>query len=162
MELRTWAPVSDLYVRIASHDLPNTPRKLESAWKALAPDLPFRYGFLDDVVERAYREEQRWGQVVRWGGRAGGGYRRRRGAGAGVAGSGTPNEGDRSAEGAGATGTDVVGLLSKEICWLGTVASLVAWVGAHTACQRWLNSFGYRVDLGPGPFVLGRHWSSPP
>ena len=46
-------------------------------------------------------------------------------------------------------------LLSKEFTGLVLVANLVAWPVAYYAMSKWLQNFAYRIDLGPGVFVLG-------
>ena len=35
------------------------------------------------------------------------------------------------------------------------MANLIAWPIAYYAMNRWLQDFAYRIELGPGVFVLG-------
>jgi len=155
MPLQTWGHFQHYYVRIAPHDIPRTLARLEEAWQQVSPDLPFRYTFLDEMVERAYRQEQRWDRIVRWGA----------GLAVAIAAIGamalasltaarrTKEIGVRKV--LGATAVDVVTLLTREFAWLGGTASVLAWVGVYAASQRWLEGFAYRVELGAGPFTLG-------
>jgi putative ABC transport system permease protein len=54
----------------------------------------------------------------------------------------------------GASVTSIVVLLSKDFARLVFVAALVAAPLAYVAMQQWLDGFAYRVDLGPGVFVV--------
>ncbi len=42
-----------------------------------------------------------------------------------------------------------------EIGWLIVGANLAAWPAAYFVMQKWLENFAYKMDLGPGMFVLG-------
>jgi putative ABC transport system permease protein len=55
----------------------------------------------------------------------------------------------------GASVPSIVLLLSKEFTCLVLAANLIAWPLAWYAMHRWLESFAYRIELGPGVFVLG-------
>ncbi len=55
----------------------------------------------------------------------------------------------------GATTARLVALLSREVTWLALAANVVAWPIAFVATERWLDSFAYRIDPTPTPFVLG-------
>jgi putative ABC transport system permease protein len=146
--------LKNLYVRIAPGDLPATLALLQRTWEEVAPDLPFRYSFLDADVARQYDQEYRWGRLLRWGA----------GLAIGLACLGalglvslaaarrTREIGIRKVLGAGTA--EVVGLLSREYLWLGLAASLVAWPLIRLAGQRWLQTFAYRTDLGFSPFAL--------
>ncbi|MEW6754435.1 MAG: ABC transporter permease [Candidatus Latescibacterota bacterium] len=145
--------LQNLYVRLAGVDNPRELAVVEQLWKEAAPELPFRYTFLDEDVARQYQDEERWGRIVRWGA----------GLAILIAGLGalalvwlavarrTREIGIRKALGASAA--DVVALLSCEFAWLGLAGSLVAWPLAWLACQRWLQGFAYRIDVGPGSFL---------
>ena len=54
----------------------------------------------------------------------------------------------------GASVTSIVALLSKDFLWLVAVAFVVAAPVAYLAMRRWLESFAYRVEIGPGVFLL--------
>lgn len=53
-----------LFVRIRSTDLPATLALLETTWRALAPDLPFIYRFLDERIAQQYETEERITRIV--------------------------------------------------------------------------------------------------
>lgn len=126
----------------------------EKKWKEYAPGEPFDYSFLDENFDELFRAEQRMGYLF--------------GVMAGLAifiaclglfalaaftaEQRTKEIGIRKALGASATGLIV--LLSKEFTKLVVIAfvpgALVAWFLA----SKWLNSFAYRIDIGPSIFIL--------
>jgi putative ABC transport system permease protein len=54
----------------------------------------------------------------------------------------------------GATVTNVVALLAKELMVLVGVANLIAWPVAYLGMKWWLGNFAYRTDIGFGTFIL--------
>jgi putative ABC transport system permease protein len=144
----------DLLVRLAPGDVPGALRAVEAAWAQAAPDVPFQYTFLDDDLGRQYESEQRWSRIVGYAagfavliaclglfGLASLSVARR-----------TKEVGIRKA--LGASVTSVTLLLSKEFARLVLVAVVVATPLAWLAVERWLETFAYRADLGPGVFLL--------
>ena len=142
-------------VRIGPGDVPATLAHMREAWQEVAPGATFRYSFLDQDIDRFYREERRWGQMVGFGslfavfiaclgafGLTVLAVSRR-----------TKEIGIRKA--LGASSRDIVGLLSREFVVLVGVASLIAWPAAWYAMNWWLRDFAYRVELSAGVFVLG-------
>jgi len=55
----------------------------------------------------------------------------------------------------GASVNQIVLLLCRESMILLGIAILIAWPVAWYFMDRWLQDFAYRIDLGPGMFVLG-------
>ncbi|MFC1537360.1 ABC transporter permease, partial [Gemmatimonadota bacterium] len=55
----------------------------------------------------------------------------------------------------GASVSNIVLLLSKEFLILLGIAIIIAWPVAWYFMDRWLQDFAYRIELGPGLFVLG-------
>lgn len=51
-------------VRIASRRIPATLTFLEDKWKAIYPEYPFEYRFLDSTIRNQYRAEERVGKIV--------------------------------------------------------------------------------------------------
>ncbi|MDE2729224.1 MAG: ABC transporter permease, partial [Gemmatimonadota bacterium] len=54
----------------------------------------------------------------------------------------------------GASATRIVYMLSKDFLKLVAMAVPVAWVLAYWAMSNWLQNFAYRVDIGPGWFLI--------
>jgi len=58
--------------RFLVHIKPGNPSEaitmLTAEWKKIIPDLPFQYSFLDEDVNRFYKAEARWSNIVGWAG----------------------------------------------------------------------------------------------
>lgn len=127
---------------------------IESALTEFAPGAPFRYSFLDQEYEDLYRAEIRLRQLS--------------GVFAGIAillaclglfglaayaaGSRTKEIGIRKV--LGATVVQVVGLLSRDFLRLVGIALLVAVPVAYVGMSRWLQDYAYRIEIGPGVFLI--------
>ncbi len=143
-----------LLVRIAPDDLSTTLAALEATWNGVALATPFQYSFLDDDLAKQYESERRWSRIVGYGalfavlvaclglfGLASLTVVQR-----------TKEIGIRKA--LGATATNIAALLSKDFVVLVLVGVVIAAPLAYLAAERWLEGFAYRIDLGPGVFVL--------
>ncbi|HEY6902137.1 MAG TPA: FtsX-like permease family protein, partial [Puia sp.] len=127
---------------------------IERAWKNQVPERPFHYTFLDQNLAAQYRAEQTLQRVftvfsvlaifI---------------ACIGLLGLAAYATQQRIREISirkvlGASGVDIVGMLSKDFLKLVTISALVAfplaWVGMHS----WLQGFAYRVGLNWWVFVL--------
>jgi putative ABC transport system permease protein len=40
----------------------------QKAWNRISPDVPFKYSFLDENIDRFYKAERRWSQIIGWAG----------------------------------------------------------------------------------------------
>jgi putative ABC transport system permease protein len=54
----------------------------------------------------------------------------------------------------GASVNGVILLLSNEFVKLVLIANVIAWPTAYLVMQRWLQTFAYQVQIGPGIFLL--------
>ena len=144
-----------VFIRCRAEDVSATVDLLEATWKEIHPAHPFTYSFLDQDMERQYRTERRWDQMIRYAavlaifiaclgalGLTALAVARR-----------TKEIGIRKV--LGASVPRIVVLLSKEFTYLVIAANLVAWPAAYYAMTQWLQNFAYRIDLGIGIFVLG-------
>ncbi len=142
-------------VKIRPQNIPTTLAILKDRWNQFAPNLPFDFFFLDEHVDRQYRAEERWGRIIGYSaafaifiaclgafGLTSLAVARR-----------TKEIGIRKV--LGASVGSIVTLLSKEFVILVGVANLIAWPVAYYTMNRWLQDFAYRIELGPGVFVLG-------
>ncbi|MEM9831179.1 MAG: FtsX-like permease family protein [Bacteroidota bacterium] len=145
---------SNIYVRVASREIPNTLNKLKQEWKTVAPDIPFNYHFTDEDIARQYETEQRWANVITYTsllvifiaclglfGMASLLTQQR-----------TKEIGIRKV--LGASVTNLLVLLSKDYLRLLVVALLIAIPIANYFIREWLNSFAYRVSVHWWIYVL--------
>ena len=142
-------------VRLDAGNIPAALEIARKAWEKVAPDREFHYEFLNDSFAGMYRQEERWGWIVRTAAGCAlliaclGLF----GLVALVTGRRTKEIGIRRVLGASAR--QVVGLLTWEFSVLVVVANLVAWPVTYFVMARWLEGFAYRIELGPGLFLLG-------
>ena len=141
-------------LRLSSGDLSATLERLASVWRAFVPDVPFTYHFLDDVWQAQYQAERRLGYLT-----AGFALLAILIACLGLFGLVAFTAEQRTKEIGirkvlGASVTSIVALLSKDFLWLVAVAFVVAAPVAYLAMRRWLEGFAYRVEIGPGVFLL--------
>ena len=144
-----------LMLRIRPDDRAGTVRFLEENWKEMAPDEDFDYLFIDDLIDRQYRAENRWLRIL--------GYATFFAvfiACLGAFGMTSLTVARRTKEIGirkvlGAPTSRIVSLLTREYVILVGIATLIASPVAYVAAERWLQDFAYRVDPGIGTFLLG-------
>jgi putative ABC transport system permease protein len=127
---------------------------IQSAWRKVLPEYPFRYQFLDDHFNEVYRIDVQTSQIV--------------GILAGLAilisclglfGLASFSAEKRTREIGirkilGASVKDLVVLLSRHFIGLVLIANLIAWPLAWLALHRWIQGFAYRVAVSWWVFVL--------
>ncbi len=149
------SPPKMLMLRIRPDDRAGTVRFLEENWKEMAPDEDFDYLFIDDLIDRQYRAENRWLRIL--------GYATFFAvfiACLGAFGMTSLTVARRTKEIGirkvlGAPTSRIVSLLTREYVILVGIATLIASPVAYVAAERWLQDFAYRVDPGIGTFLLG-------
>ncbi|MEO5980237.1 MAG: ABC transporter permease [Chryseolinea sp.] len=132
----------------------NVLNAIESKWKTMAPEQPFKYLFLDEDLKAHYDSERRAGQVFAiFSGLAiiiacVGLF----GLSAYTASLRTKEIGVRKVLGA-SVGSVVV-LLSKDFSKLIVVAFVLAVPVSWFMMERWLRGFAYHIEIGIGVFLL--------
>ncbi|HET9399099.1 MAG TPA: FtsX-like permease family protein, partial [Sphingomicrobium sp.] len=126
---------------------------VERNWKQLAPDVPFKAEFSEDIVADLYKAEDARAQtfaafsllavVI--------GCLGLFGLAAFTAERRTKEIGIRKV--LGARTRDIVQLLVWQFSRPVIVANLIAWPAAWWLMRDWLNKFDDRIDLGPTPFI---------
>ncbi|UCE20975.1 MAG: ABC transporter permease, partial [Candidatus Aminicenantes bacterium] len=146
-----WQNIS---VRIHSENVQGTIQAIEKKWKALAPDYPFTFSFLDDQIDQIYRSERRVGQIF----------------GAftfiavliaclGLFGLSAYTVQKRIREIGirktfGASVVEIVILLSKGFAKWVLLANIIAWPIAYLAVNKWLQNFAYRTNITIGILIF--------
>ena len=142
------------FVRVAPGPMPEVIDQLRETHAQFAPGEPFDYEFVDEGYDALYKDEQRFGQAV-------GAFTGLAlliaclglfGLAAYMAQRRTKEIGVRKV--LGASMPSLLTLLSKEFAVLVVVAFAVAAPIAWFFTQRWLQDFAFRVEVGPGLFVL--------
>ncbi|HEX2630793.1 MAG TPA: FtsX-like permease family protein, partial [Chitinophagaceae bacterium] len=140
--------------KVSTDDLTNLIGKLESKWKAVNPEIPFSYRFLEDSFNEMYNAELRVGKValsfavlaivI---------------ACLGLFGLATYLAEQRTKEVGvrkvlGASVGNIVTMLSKDFLQLVLIASVIAFPVAWWAMDRWLQDFAYRINIGWVVFLV--------
>ncbi len=143
-----------LSIRIAPDNIPQTMDLLEQKWKALDPNRPFNFLFLDDSFDSLYRQEDRLKTITFYFSFLAVliGCLGLFGMASFTAEQRTKEIGIRKVLGASVPA--IIRLLAKEFVLLVIVANLIALPVAFFAMNRWLQSFAYRMDIHPLIFVL--------
>ncbi|GJM29843.1 MAG: ABC transporter permease [Cyclobacteriaceae bacterium] len=129
--------------------------EIQEVWTTVYPNHIFEYQFLDETIERFYREEQKLSKLVKLFvslaivigamglfGLVSFVARRR-----------TKEVGVRKVLGASAA--SVVLLLSRHFVLLTLVAFLIAAPVSYYVMQSWLSNFSFQIDLGVWVFIAG-------
>ncbi|MCJ7485855.1 MAG: ABC transporter permease, partial [Candidatus Aminicenantes bacterium] len=127
---------------------------LAANWKQLFPGRPFEFSFLDEDIDRLYREDRRTGRVF--------GYATAFSiliAGLGLFGLASFSTAQRTREIGirkvlGASAESIVVLLSREFAALVLAANILAAPVAYLLMTRWLQAFAYRTGPGAWTFIL--------
>ncbi len=144
-----------LMIRIRPENVFDTLDFLREKWAEIVPDVPFDHNFLDEEIDRQYREEQRWFRIA--------GYATLFAVFIACLGAfgltsltvarRTKEIGIRKTLGAPTYG--IISLLTREYVVLIGIAALISSPATYFAAERWLQDFAYRVDPGIGTHTLG-------
>ncbi|MFK7844496.1 MAG: ABC transporter permease [Rhodothermales bacterium] len=145
--------IRNLLIRISPDQMPETIAALEATWQSLAPDVPFSYSFLDDDLNTAYQNEQRWSKII--------GYAAFLAilvASLGLFGLASLTVAGRTKEIGirkvlGASLLNVTTLVSKEFALLVLIGISVGAPISYFAMNHWLDGFAYKVTMGAGVFL---------
>jgi putative ABC transport system permease protein len=151
---RTFGNYQYILVKVSATDIPATLKRLEKAYRELAPDKPFEYTFLDETVAQQYRSYEQWMKLMSLTtifailisslglfGLAGTNVVNR-----------TKEIGIRKVLGSGVG--DLLILLNKQFFWLALISFIIGALPARYAINEWLNSFQFRIQIGWGLFCF--------
>ncbi len=142
------------FVHLRGGDPSPTLATIGAAWKSFAPDVPFRYSFLDEELDRFYSSEIRWGNIIACAGGLSiflaclGLF----GLAALAAANRIKEIGIRRV--LGASGFSIVGLLTGDFLRLVLLAAFIASPIAWLVMNTWLQHFAYRIDIGGTVFAV--------
>ena len=141
-------------IRLQARNIQDGVNAIEETWAAIFPHHPLAYSFLNEDFERLYVSEQRTGNLL-----SAFSFLAIFIACLGLFGLAAFTTRQRTKEVGihkvmGASVTRIVFMLSKDFLKLVAIAVPVAWVLAYWTMSNWLQNFAYRVDIGPGWFLL--------
>ena len=141
-------------IKVGTENLPGTIAAIEEVYERFFSGNPFQYAFVDEQFDRQYRTEERFARLFSlFAGLATviaclGLF----GLASFTAQQRTKEIGVRKV--LGATVSNLVVLLSKDFLTLVLLAFVVTVPLSYGLMERWLGTFAYRIEIGPGIFVL--------
>jgi putative ABC transport system permease protein len=141
-------------VKLSANNVQAGIENIEKIWREFLPQIPFEYNFLSETYGTLYQEEQKQSQlfivfaslaiVI---------------ACLGLFGLATFNAMQRVKEIGirkvlGASVSNILGLLSREMVVLVIISNLIAWPVAWYFMDDWLSTFAYHVSMDPVAYVL--------
>jgi len=146
--------IQRLYFRIAPGKIPSSIQQIENVWKEIVPDVPFDYSFMDEIVDREYKNDQRWRHVIMYSS-----ILAILLAAFGLLGHTMMQVSQKMKEIGirkvlGASSANIIKMLGSEITWIVILSNLIAWPLTYFGMKRWLDYFAYRIDMSITPFIL--------
>ena len=143
-----------IFTRIRGEHMPETMAHLQAAWDGLSTGTPFEYTFFDEVIQNQYETELHFRTISAYTS-----YFAILIACLGLFGLTALSVARRAREMGirkvlGASAGRILLLFNKEYLLLLLIANLMAWPVVYYAMTRWLSTFAYRIEIGPGVFVL--------
>lgn len=137
-----------VYIRLRGGDPSAALASMAAVWKSNVPDLPFRYSFLDENLDRWYKNEARWRDIAGWAGAISVAL-----ACLGLFGLAALTAINRIKEIGirkilGASVAEIVQLLMTGFLRLVLAASLIASPLAWYFMNKWLQQWAYRIEMG--------------
>ncbi len=139
---------------VAGKGIPSTINKIKKTWMKMSNEAPFQYFFLDEELDKYYKEERRTGRLsmlfailatfI---------------AGMGLFGLTLHNTHRKTREigirkAMGASIREVVLYVSREILTLVAISVLLAWIVAYLFMQNWLHDFPYNIGFKPWIYLI--------
>jgi putative ABC transport system permease protein len=136
------------FVRIQAGDPASALTQIQSVWKNTATGFPFKFSFLDEDLDRFYKSEQKWSEIVGWAGGISIFL-----AALGLFGLAALAGANRSKEVGirkvlGASIFSIVNLLSRDFLKLVLLAILIASPIAWLLMSKWLQNYAYQIKIG--------------
>ncbi len=145
----------EVSIRLASgQDLLTTLDKIETVWDSVIPEWPFEFTFLDEQIQTQYVKEERLSSAIRYFtilailiacsglfGLASFAVQQR-----------TKEIGVRKV--LGASISSIFALVSRHFIILIGVSFLLSIPMGYLLFTRWLDDFAYRIEIGPGVFLI--------
>ena len=146
--------LSSFFIRIQPQNMDDTITYIKKTMLSLSPNMTFYYHFLDDRIDRAYREDNKIFQIFKLAASLSILI-----ASLGLVGLISFSVDHRTKEIGirkvlGASSSRIVNLLTLDFVVLIIIANGIAWPIAYYIMKDWLQDFSYRIDLEVWPFLL--------
>jgi len=146
--------INNIFVRVQPHDISGTVRSIETLWKEIKSDAPFTYKFLDEEFNETFSSLETRETFLKYASVIAALI-----ACLGLLGLASYAAEIRTKEIGirkilGSTVPGLVYLLCRDYIKLAAAANIIVWPVVWYIMDRWLQSFPYRVDVGPAPFLL--------
>jgi putative ABC transport system permease protein len=143
-----------LFVRIKPGNPAHVLAFMKTTWSQIAPDVPFKYSFVDEDLDNFYKGEQKWGNIVGWAGGISIFL-----ACLGLFGLAALAVINRTKEMCirkilGASYSTVISLLSKDFLQLIGIAFLIATPVTWYFMNDWLQDYAYRINIALWVFAV--------
>ena len=143
-----------IYVKIRRGDYQDILASLEADWAEIVPEYPFQHTFIDDRIDRLYRADRRFAGLI-----TGFSFLAIFIACLGLYGLIAYLTENRSKEIGirkvlGASGLNIVMLLSRQFAIALMAAAVVAWPLSWWLMNHWLEDFAYRIEIGFGGMII--------
>ncbi len=149
-----WFPYQRVFVKVRPDAMTATLAFLEETMQSFSPSHPFTYHFLDDTYAQMYQTETRLGRLLNYFT-----FLALFIACLGLLGLAAFTTQQRTKEIGvrkvlGASVSQILLLLSRDVLWLILLALLMATPLAYLAMRYWLGDFAYHIELSPWIFLL--------
>jgi putative ABC transport system permease protein len=146
--------VNFIFARVLPDIIPETIVSLENAWKKSAPNIPFKYNFLDEDFDKLYTDVENLGTTIKYFTIVAAFI-----ACLGILGLASFSTEKRTKEIGirkvlGSSSGKIVTLLCRDYFKLALLSNFVAWPVAWFFMKDWLMNFAYHVDLSLTVFVF--------
>jgi putative ABC transport system permease protein len=149
-----WSGYITVRLGVAGEGIPITLNRIKKKWMEMSNEAPFQFFFLDEELDNYYKEERRTGRLslmfailstlI---------------ASLGLFGLTLHNTHRKTREigirkAMGASITEVVMVVSREIVILMSASVLLAWIAAYIFMQNWLQGFPFHIGFQPWIYVV--------
>ncbi len=146
--------ISNVVIRIAPGNIPQTMDALQEKWASIAPNHPFDYKFVDEEYDKLYRSEERMFDLIKYFSILAIVI-----ACLGLFGLASFTAEQKKKELGirkvlGATEANLTLLLCREFFYLVVISNLIAWPIAFYVATKWLQEFAYKIDMPYEVFAL--------
>jgi putative ABC transport system permease protein len=144
----------EFIVKVKSENMSSTINSLKKIWAKFFPQYPFEYSFLDESIDKMYKSEERYSQVITLFSVVAlfiaclGLF----GLSSFIAEQRRKEIGIRKVQGASIK--SIVQLVSNEFMILVIVSNVIAWPVAYFLMSKWLTDFAFRIGINIWPFIV--------